>query len=83
MGSTTIIPNGHSVQKARGELEVLEHFMLVCAPSVSLSANLRAVILNPNAHVWAKNRVRACHGKKSEGIDIWKRKTQDKMQWES
>lgn len=51
MGSTTIIPNGHSVQKARGELEVLEHFMLVYAPSVRLSANLWAVILNPKAHV--------------------------------
>lgn len=83
MGSTTIIPNGHSVQKARGELEVLEHFILEYAPSVSFSANLLAVILNPKVHVWAKDRVRACHWKKSEGIDIWKRKTQDKMQWES
>lgn len=48
MGSTTIIPNGPSVQKAR-ELGVLEHFMLVCTPAASCSANLLAVILNPEA----------------------------------
>jgi hypothetical protein len=49
MGSTAIIPNGPSVQKARGELAVLEHFMLVCTPAAIPSANLLAVILNPKA----------------------------------